>query len=48
MMRPLVLMLLVLAIGVGACGKKGEPLTPSESARQQAEQDRKQQRKNTE
>ncbi len=48
MMRPLVLMLLVLAVGVSACGKKGEPLTPSESARQQAEQEKKQQRKNAE
>lgn len=48
MMRPLVLILLVLAIGVSACGKKGEPLTPSESARQQAEQENKQQRKNAE
>lgn len=48
MTRPLVLMLLVLAIGVSACGKKGEPLTPSESAQQQAEQENKQQRKNAE
>jgi|GEM_PF-3490126 len=48
MMRPLILVLLVLAIGVSACGKKGEPLTPSESARQQAEQEKKQQRKNAE
>lgn len=48
MMRALVMALLVLAIGVSACGKKGEPLTPSESARQQAEQDKKQQRKNAE
>jgi len=48
MMRPLVLILLVLAIGISACGKKGEPLTPSESARQQAEQDKKQQRKSAE
>lgn len=48
MMRPLILLLLVLAIGISACGKKGEPLTPSESARQQAEQEKKQQRKNAE
>lgn len=48
MTRPLILLLLVLAIGVSACGKKGEPLTPSESARQQAEQEKKQQRKNAE
>ncbi|GJL86735.1 MAG: hypothetical protein DHS20C03_04440 [Minwuia thermotolerans] len=48
MMRSLILLLLVLAVGVSACGKKGEPLTPSESARQQAEQENKQQRKNAE
>ncbi len=48
MRRLAVPLLLALALGVGACGKKGEPLTPSESARQQAEQEKQQQRKNAE
>ncbi|MDF1733688.1 MAG: hypothetical protein P1U37_00290 [Minwuia sp.] len=48
MMRPLVLALLVLTIGISACGKKGEPLTPSESARQQAAQEKKQQQESAE
>lgn len=48
MMRTLVMLLLVLTVGISACGKRGDPLTPSESARQQAEQEAKQQRKNAE
>ncbi|MDF1719478.1 MAG: hypothetical protein P1U65_02270 [Minwuia sp.] len=46
MIRVLIVVLLLTAVGISACGKKGEPLTPSESARQQAEKDAKQGKQN--
>ncbi len=46
MIRVIVLALLLTAVGISACGKKGEPLTPTESLRQQAEKDAKQGKQN--
>lgn len=46
MIRALVVVLLLTAVGISACGKRGEPLTPTESVRQQAEKDAKQGKQN--
>ncbi|MEC9347096.1 MAG: hypothetical protein VYB54_12780 [Pseudomonadota bacterium] len=37
-MRIVVLFTVALGLLLGACGKKGDPLTPSEAAARQAEQ----------
>ena len=37
-MRTIVLLTVAIGLLLGACGKKGDPLTPTEAAARQAEQ----------